>query len=160
MIRTDIISEIWRKYLTSNIENGEFSYPKAFKKNGFEFNGITNGKNKNQFVDIRFTDDKITILVETKQDFTKNLEEAKNQLSSYVEYEKILTGNKVIAILANTSDELVKVWRGTISNEDCLENEYKLKSFEEYTEYYTSKTNNKEKVMRNTYQLNELLHSV
>lgn len=160
MIRTDIISKIGRQHLTSNIENGEFSYPKAFKENGFKFNGIENGKTKNQFVDIRFTDDKITILVETKQDFTKNLEEAKKQLSAYVEYEKTLTGNKIIAILANTNDELVKVWRGTVSNEDYLENEYKLKSFEEYAEYYTSKTNNKEKVMRNTYQLNELLHSV
>ncbi|PTF85898.1 hypothetical protein, partial [Staphylococcus chromogenes] len=137
MIRTDIISKIGRQHLTSNIENGEFSYPKAFKENGFKFNGIENGKTKNQFVDIRFTDDQITILVETKQDFTKNLEEAKKQLSAYVEYEKTLTGNKIIAILANTNDELVKVWRGTVSNEDYLENEYKLKSFEEYAEYYT-----------------------
>lgn len=160
MIRTDIINKIGRKYLTSNIENGEFSYPKAFKENGIIFNGIFNGKTKNQFVDIRFTNGQITILVETKQDFTKSIEDAKQQLSSYVEYEKLLTGNKVIAILANTSDDLLKVWRGTVSSDDLLEDEYKLKSFEEYAEYYTSKTNNKEKVMRNTYQLNELLHSV
>ena len=30
MIRADIISNVGREYLTSNIENDEFSYPKAF----------------------------------------------------------------------------------------------------------------------------------
>ena len=34
MIRTDIISTIGRKYLSSNIENGEFSYVKALKNVG------------------------------------------------------------------------------------------------------------------------------
>ena len=29
MIRADIISNVGREYLTSNIENDEFSYPKA-----------------------------------------------------------------------------------------------------------------------------------
>lgn len=30
MIRTDMISTVGREYLTSNIENDEYSYPKAF----------------------------------------------------------------------------------------------------------------------------------
>ena len=30
MIRADMISTVGRAYLTSNIENDEFSYPKAF----------------------------------------------------------------------------------------------------------------------------------
>ena len=29
MIRTDMISTVGREYLTSNIENDEYSYPKA-----------------------------------------------------------------------------------------------------------------------------------
>lgn len=34
MIRTDIINKIGRKYLTSNIENEEFSYGKALQNIG------------------------------------------------------------------------------------------------------------------------------
>ena len=34
MIRTDIITTVGRKYLTSNIENEEFSYGKALKEIG------------------------------------------------------------------------------------------------------------------------------
>lgn len=98
------------------------------------------------------------MLIETKQDFLKDLKNAKAQLSAYIQYEKALTGNKVIAILANTNNNLIKVWRGAVSDEDYLEDEYKLKTFSEYAEYYTNKTNNKEKVMRHTYELNELLH--
>lgn len=33
-----------------------------------------------------------------------------------------------------------------------------LRSMDEYIDFYTSKINNKEKVMQNTYKLNELLH--
>lgn len=31
MIRADIIATVGREYLVSNIENDEFSYPKAFR---------------------------------------------------------------------------------------------------------------------------------
>ena len=34
MIRADIINIIGREYLTSNIENGEYSYPKASREAG------------------------------------------------------------------------------------------------------------------------------
>ena len=34
MIRTDIINKMGREYLTSNIENGEFSYKKALSDIG------------------------------------------------------------------------------------------------------------------------------
>lgn len=37
MIRTDIITTIGRKYLTSNIENEEFSYGKALKSIGKDY---------------------------------------------------------------------------------------------------------------------------
>ena len=37
MIRTDIITIIGRQYLTSNIENEEFSYGKALKTIGKDY---------------------------------------------------------------------------------------------------------------------------
>ena len=42
MIRADMISTVGREYLTTNIENDEFSYPKAFKKKHLEFILISN----------------------------------------------------------------------------------------------------------------------
>ncbi len=44
MIRADIISTIGREYLTSNIENDEFSYPKAFSVAALTFTPIRNSK--------------------------------------------------------------------------------------------------------------------
>ena len=95
------------------------------------------------------------MLIETKQNFTKADEE---QLSAYVEYEKALTGNKTVAILANTVNDNVKVWRGVVSDSDFMPKETALRSMDEYVDFYTSKINDKEKVMQNTYKLNELLH--
>lgn len=158
MIRADIIKTIGRKYLVSNIENGEFSYPKSIKELGIEYAIEKTEGQTPQYLDLRFTNDRVSVLIETKHDFMKDLEGAKQQLAAYVRYEKEITDNKIIAILANTSNDSIKVWRGTISDEDFLEDEYKLKTFEEYAEYYTNKTNDKEKVMRNTYELNEILH--
>lgn len=77
MKRIDIINNIDRSYLTCNIENDEFSYVKEL-----------NIKPKGNFkLDIRFEDTKnnLSILVETKQEFTKK---DKNQLFNYVELEK------------------------------------------------------------------------
>ena len=37
MIRADIIATVGRDYLESNIENDEFSYPKAYKNASLEF---------------------------------------------------------------------------------------------------------------------------
>lgn len=159
MNRFEIIDKIGKNYLTSNIENGEFSYPKEFKRCSLDFEGIKNRNTEHQYLDLRFTNGKVSVLVETKQNFSSDIEAAKKQLSAYVQYEKELTGNDIIAILANTSNDSIKVWRGVIADEDLLENEYLLKSFEEYADFYTNKTNNKEKVMKNTYELNELLHS-
>lgn len=56
MERIEIIDAVGRKYATSNIENGEFSYPKAFKEKNLEFEPIKkkSGKGSWQFLDIRF----------------------------------------------------------------------------------------------------------
>lgn len=156
MIRTDMISTVGREYLTSNIENDEYSYPKAFAAQSLTFNPIRNKAGRAfEKLDIRFVKDNVTVLIETKQNFTKADEE---QLSAYVEYEKALTGNKTVAILANTMNDTVRVWRGVISDSDLMTKETALRSMDEYVDFYTSKINDKEKVMQNTYKLNELLH--
>ncbi len=41
-----------------------------------------------------------------------------------------------------------------------MQKESKLRSFEEYADFYSSKVNNKELVMKNTYNLNSLLHEL
>lgn len=156
MIRTDMISTVGREYLTGNIENDEYSYPKAFAAQSLTFNPLRNKAGRAfEKLDIRFVKDNVTVLIETKQNFTKADEE---QLSAYVEYEKELTGNKTVAILANTMNDTVRVWRGVISDSDLMTKETALRSMDEYVDFYTSKINDKEKVMQNTYKLNELLH--
>ena len=42
MIRADIIAAVGREYLVSNIENDEFSYPKAFRAASLIFVPIQN----------------------------------------------------------------------------------------------------------------------
>lgn len=156
MIRADIISSVGREYLTSNIENDEFSYPKAFSNAALPFKPIRN-RNGRAFekLDIRFVKDNVTVLIETKQSFTVSDE---IQLSAYVEYEKALTGNKTVAILANTINDNIKVWRGVVSDSDLMSKETALRTMDEYVDFYISKINDKEKVMKNTYELNNLLH--
>ena len=156
MIRADMISTVGREYLTSNIENDEYSYPKAFSGQALPFNPIRNKAGRTfEKLDIRFVKDGVSVLIETKQNFTKTDEE---QLSAYVEYEKALTGNKTVAILANTTNDAIRVWRGVISDSDLMPKETALRTMDEYVDFYTSKINDKEKVMQNTYKLNELLH--
>lgn len=156
MIRTDMIATVGREYLTANIENDEFSYRKAFSAASLTFKPIKNSIGRNyEKLDIRFVKDNVTLLIETKQNFTKADEE---QLSAYVEYEKALTGNKTVAILANTTNDIIKVWRGVVSDSDWMQKETALRTMDEYVDFYTSKINDKEKVMQNTYKLNELLH--
>lgn len=159
MIRVDIITTIGREYLVSNIENDEFSYPKAFRTASLPFTPIQNSAGRSfEKLDIRFVKENVTVLIETKQDFYLNLDEAREQLSAYVEYEKALTGNKTVAILANTNDDEILVWRGVVSEGDFMPQETALRTMDEYIDFYTSKVNDKEKVMQNTYKLNEMLH--
>ena len=156
MIRADMITTVGRPFLTSNIENDEYSYPKAFLAASLPFVPIQNSAGRTvEKLDIRFVKDNISVLIETKQVFTRADEE---QLSAYVEYEKALTGNKIVAILANTTNDNIKVWRGVVSEGDLMQNETALRTMDEYVDFYTSKINDKEKVMQNTYKLNEMLH--
>lgn len=164
MKRNQIISVIGDKYFESNIENGEWSYVKALKSVGKTIDNhlVTNVKTgtKHKDLDLRFVDSKcrISILVETKQDFNKDFRAAKSQLQAYVEYEKVLTGNTIIAILANTSDDQIAVWKDSVSDATKLIGEFVLKSFDEYRMVIFPVKNDKEEVMRHTYELNELMH--
>ena len=162
MIRHDIIATIGASFLVSNIENDEFSYPKAFRKANIPFVGIR-GKNNKTFekIDIRFIDKsrKVAVLVETKPNFDR-VTNPEEQLAAYVNYEKQLTGYRVIGILANTEDERIRVWRDSIDENGLLNEHYQLQSFEDYANIIAPlRINNKEQVMRNTYQLNNMLHT-
>lgn len=159
MDRFYIIDTVGREFHTPNIEKGEYSYPQAFKQAGLVFNPI---KNKNgrawQYLDIRFEKDGVSLLVETKNNYDK-WSDAEEQIRAYLAYEKELTGNKVIVMVANTTDNRIKVWKSEVSEESYLDNEEAIRTMDEYVSMFDTKhINSKEEVMRNTYQLNELLH--
>lgn len=156
MKRNEIIETIGRNFLVCNIENDEFSYPKGFNAQGIEFEPICNETGRKfENIDIRFVYERVTVLVETKRKFQKKDEQ---QLKAYVNYEHKLTGNNVVAILANTDNNDIKVWKQNVQDDTLLKRENILKSIEEYCELFNTKINNKEKVMNNTYKLNEMLH--
>ena len=150
MLRTDMINKIGRDVLVSNIENDEFSYPKEFKRLGKTFEPIkAKDGRKYEKVDIRFVKGNVSVLIETKPDFEKE-KTAEEQLSAYIEYEKKLTGNRVVAILANTvANDNIKVWRGVVSDNTFMSKETVLKEIDDYVDFYTVKINDKEKVMKN-----------
>ena len=163
MKRIDIIEKIGKDYLVSNIENEEFSYQKALKEIGKDIAEYQkeNYKRKYKDLDIRFENKDLSILIETKIKFNQKDYE---QLQAYVDYEKQLTNNFIVAILANTSNDEIKVWFGDrsleITDETLCFDERKLKSFEEYKDTFLGHNNDKLKVMKSTYNLNEILHNL
>lgn len=158
MTRTEMILRIGKEYHTSNIEGGEYSYvQEAGSKANLE---KALGHNFSHFkLDIRFELNDIVVLIETKQSFVKNDE---SQLAKYVEEELALhNGKKIIAILANTNNDEIKVWKSTVDDEHILTNETVLDRMEHYVRLFdTNKQNDREKVLKNTYDLNELLHKM
>lgn len=151
-----MIDRIGKEYLTTNIEAGEYSYvqeagskEKLEKAVGHSF--------KHFKLDIRFENKGIAVLIETKQRFTKADEK---QLAEYVEEEKSLHKDvKIIAILANTNNDKIKVWRYSVDDAHLLKEETVLDTMEHYVKLFdTTRQNDKERVMKNTYDLNELLH--
>ena len=100
-------------------------------------------------------------MIETKQNYDDNLPEAIEQLSAYVSYEKQISNYTILSILANTNDNRIIVWQGEPIDNNLLPNETSLKNFEYYINLLKPvKRNNREQVMKNTYQLNEELHAV
>jgi len=164
MIRNEIINTIGRDYLTTNIENDEFSYQKAFTSAHKNFAEVKIESYQN--LDIRFVDNRsrVAVLVETKQnfDYTNSAwNKAKTQLDAYMTYERILTGYSIIGILANTADNRIRVWRDYVSEETFLANQQTLTSFNDYRNIIAPvRINNKEQVIRSTYRLNEILHGM
>lgn len=158
MDRVSIVWRIGHQYLSTNIENGEYSYVQAA---GSKENLIhILGKDPKHFkLDIRFENEKenVVVLVETKGNFTKKDE---LQLSEYVQEENALNPkNHIICILANTDNDKIRVWKSCVDEEHLLENETVLDTMEHYQSLFAIKTqNNREAVLKNTYALNETLH--
>ena len=154
--RHEMIDRIGKEYLTTNIEAGEYSYvQEASSKEKLE--KAVGHAVKHFKLDIRFENNSVAVLIETKQSFTKADEK---QLAEYVEEERALhKGIKIIAILANTNNDKIKVWRYSVDDSHLLKEETVLDAMEHYVKLFdTSRHNDKERVMKNTYDLNELLH--
>ena len=161
MNRHNMVERLGSQYHQTNIEGGEWSYAKDAGNLARLTEKLGGERPKHYKLDIRFTDSddsgKYAILVETKQSF-KDKDEG--QLKVYVEEEHALHADtRLVAILANTSDDRIKVWKEEIDDEHLLANETVLDSVEHYKKlFYTKRQNDREKVMHNTYALNELLH--
>lgn len=164
MNRLEIINTIGQEYLVSNIENGEFSFQKALKAIGLDYKEyISNDALRNyKDIDLRFVDGNLTILIETKKILSKGSSSADmQQLQHYVYFEKALTGNKVIAILAATENEKIRVWQDgsdQITDDHEDKNEIVIKHMSDYKNLHFGTRNDKIAIIQSTYQLNELLH--
>ena len=110
MTRQDMADIIGKKYLTTNVENDEWSFAKDAGTKA-ELEKLLGHKAEHIIVDRRFshsTDDgNFVILVECKQNFTK---EDEKQLAIYLEEERSLhRGERLVCILANTLNESVEI---------------------------------------------------
>lgn len=163
--RFDIIQKIGNKYHIGNTEAGEFSYVKALATIGKDIKDYQKGdtQQNHQFLDIRFENDRLAILVECKNKFSKwKKEKIQKQLQDYVRYEKAYSDKKIVAILAETDGDDVWVWYGQsviIDDEHKKSDESIIKSFEEYENLCFGKVNDKIKVVDSIKILNEKLHS-
>ena len=148
MKRLDIIETIGKKFLTANIENDEFSYLQVLKR-----------PIKDHWkLDIRFYDEKsdVAVLVEAKRIYkAKDVK----QLFAYVDLEQELSSRtKIIAILANTDNDLFQIWKIEKDSQVKLD-DTKLKTMEEYVRYFQRQNeNDKTAVLENTSKLNRILH--
>ncbi|HOJ09286.1 MAG TPA: N-6 DNA methylase [Clostridiales bacterium] len=165
MNRIDIINRIGDKYHVGNTENGEFSYVQALKSVGKDINDYqkaTTGT-KHQFLDIRFENDRLVVLVECKNKFSKwPKDRIQAQLQDYVRFEKAYSDKKIVAILAETDGDDIWVWYGQsviIDDEHRNDEETTLKTFEEYENLCFGKVNDKIKVVDSIKTLNEMLYS-
>ncbi len=164
MTRQQIIDTVGSEFLVSNIENGEYSYPKALNGVGKDYRrflvGATDKEHK--FVDIRFESEKLVVLVETKDKFTKkNIADGMGQLQQYAAYETQLSNKKVVAILAATETDDVRIWQdgsGVIDEAHVDRGEKFIRPMVDYVNLHFGTRNNKIAVTQSTYALNELLH--
>lgn len=158
MDRVSMVNRIGVDYLTSNIEGGEYSYVvEAGSKE--KLTSLLGYKPDHFKLDIRFESDGVVVLVETKQNFTDDDED---QLREYLKEERTLhLGKKIICILANTKDDKIRVWQSIMDDEHLLKDETVLNSMDYYVCLFDeehNKQNDRERVLKNTYALNETLH--
>ena len=165
MKRIDIISKIGDKYHIGNTDTGEFSYAKALKSVGKDikdYQKATTGTH-HQFLDIRFENERLVVLVECKNKFSKwDKAKIQAQLQDYVRFEKNYSDKKIVAILAETEGDDVWVWHGQsviIDDDHKTEDETVLRTFEEYENLCFGRVNDKIKVVDSIKTLNEKLHS-
>ena len=165
MTRQQIINTIGTDFLFSNIENDEYSYPKALNDIGKNYKKFLVGHSnkEHKFADLKFESDKLVVLVETKDKLTKkNIADGMGQLEQYRVYEsQLATPKKVIAILAATQTNDVMVWQDDSSPIDEVHvdpAEKTIRPMEEYVNLHFGTRNNKIAVIQSTYALNELLH--
>lgn len=165
MNRFEIIEKIGANHHTGNTESGEFSYPSALKSIGKDIKDYQKGDigKNHQYLDIRFENERLTVLVETKNKFSKwDKIKIQKQLQDYVRYEKAFSDKRIVAILAETDGDDIWVWYGQsviIDDDHKIIEETKLKTFEEYEEICFGKVNDKIKVIDSIKTLNEKLHS-
>ena len=165
MDRIAIIQTIGDKYHTGNLENGEYSYAKEMKARGMNIADYQRGKSgtQHQYLDIRFANDRLAVLVECKNRFSRwDRAKIQSQLQDYVRYEKALSDKKIVAILAETDGDEVWTWHGQsviIDDNHRDGNLTKILPFEEYESICFGKVNDKIKVVDSIRQLNETLHS-
>ena len=158
MQRIEMIQRIGQQFLTSNIEGGEYSYITAAGSRENLERAL--GKQFTHFkLDLRFEDADTVVLIETKQSF---VDSDSAQLSEYVDEEKALHPNKkIIAMLANTRNDKIKVWKGDVKDENILTTETVLDSMDHYKKIFDpALQNDREKVMKNTFELNIMLHKM
>lgn len=158
MSRITIVDTVGKDFVTSNIEDGEFSYVK--QAGGKEKLARLLGRTPIHYkLDIRFFDEEsnTAVLIETKQRYDDG---DVAQLREYVDEEKALfPNNKIIAILANTTNEELRVWKNNVDDESEMPGETAIDTMSYYVSLFeASRQNNREQVLRNTYALNELLH--
>lgn len=153
-----MVNRIGVDFLTSNIEGGEYSYVLEAGSKESLINAL-GYEPKHYKLDIRFETQDVVILVETKQKFTAKDEK---QLKEYLDEERALhTGKKIICILANTKDDKIRVWQSIMDDKHLLKDEKVLNSMAYYVQLFDeehNKQNDRERVLKNTYALNETLH--
>ena len=165
MNRINIVDKIGAKYNIGNIESGEFSYVAALKSIGKDIKDYQKGAagTNHQYLDVRFENERLCILVECKNKFSKwDKKKIQKQLQDYVRYEKAYSDKRIVAILAETEGDDVWVWYGQsviIDDEHKIESETILRSFEEYEDICFGKVNDKIKIVDSIKTLNEKLHS-
>ncbi len=156
MDRVSMCNRIGNAYMTSNIEGGEYSYVQAAGSKAKLVKAL--GYEPEHFkLDIRFENNGVVVLVETKQNFVESDED---QLREYLAEERAIhPGKKIICILANTQNDKIKVWKSIMDDAHFLQDETALDTMAHYESLFEfSRQNDREAVLRNTYALNETLH--